>query len=127
MLLNPLYHWSPATRYDAIRREGLRPGSKTTVCRDDTNITYSLQYICLGTDPQRAWNLSGAMEWVSEIEYWDLWRVELANTDELHVRGDFGPQIWEVKCRTPIPPDRMWWIGRRYDLGVPGKEMEPST
>lgn len=120
MIMTPLYHWAPAHRYDSIRRDGLRPASDPTVAGG------RLQYLCLGPDPRRAWAISGAMDYVSEIEYWDLWQVHLVDGDELYVRPDFSPVVDEVKCRTPIPADRLWWIGRRYDLGVPGLDQTPD-
>lgn len=113
MNLNPLYHWSPAERFDNIRFQGLRPGSEPTVASGP------LEYICLGTTPALGWRISGAMEYVSEIEHWDLWQVDLPDNAELWIRGDFGPTVSEIKCRTPIPAERLWWVGRRYDLGVP--------
>lgn len=119
MNLSPLYHWSPSERYAAIKRDGLRPGSPSTVAGVD------LTYLCLAPDPRLAWSISGAMDFVSEIEDWDLWQVRTAEGDELYVRPDFGPMVYEIKCRTPIPPDRLWWIGRRYDLGVPHTEPKP--
>ncbi len=119
MRLTPLYHWSPAERYEAIRRDGLRPGQPPTVASGQ------LTYLCLGTDPRLAWAISGAMDHAQEIaEHWDLWQIHMVDGDELWVRPDFGPVIQEVKLRGCVPPDRMWWIGRRYDLGVP---YEPST
>lgn len=114
MLLNPLYHWSPAERYASIVRDGLRPGSDPTVATG-TRLTY----LCLSPDPRLAWSISGAMDWVSEIEHWDLWQARIVDGDELHVRPENDPVIREVKLRGCIPPDRLWWIGRRYDLGVP--------
>ncbi len=113
MRLSPLYHWSPADRYDAIRRDGLRPGSAPTVA------SVAQQHICCSPDPMRAWAISGAMTWVSDVEHWDLWQVTVADGDEVHVRAEFGPDVHEVMIRTVIPPDRLWWLGRRYDLGTP--------
>lgn len=121
MLLTPLYHWAPATRYESIREHGLRPGQPPTVASGQ------LTYLCLGPDPKLAWAISGAMDFVNEIEHWDLWQVHLVSGDELHVRSEFGPVIQEVKLRGCIPPDRLWWIGRRYDLGVPHQCMELRT
>lgn len=120
LILSPLYHWSPAERYDSIRAHGLRPGSDPTVAGG------RMQHLCLGIDPQRAWSLSGAMDYVNEIEYWDLWLVHVIDTDELHVRTDYGPRIVEVNLRGCVPPDRIWWAGRRYDLGVPGLAQATS-
>lgn len=113
MRLTPLYHWAPAERYDLIRREGLRPGCAPTVA------SVPLTYLCLGPDPRLAWAISGAMDYCQEVEHWDLWQAHMVDGDELYVRPDFGPAIHEVKLRGCIPPDRLWWIGRRYDLGVP--------
>lgn len=111
--LGPLYHWSPADRHDAIRRGGLQPGCAPTVAGGP------LTYVCLGMDPGAAWSISGAMDHVSEVERWDLWQVALRDRDEVWVRPEFGPTILEVKVRGLVPPDRLWWVGRRDDLGVP--------
>lgn len=113
MILSPLYHWSPADRYDAISKEGLRPGSPANVA------TEPLSYLCFGTSPTNAWRVSGAMEWVSEVDEWDLWQAIIVATDLLYVRSDWGPDIVEVKIRNPIPVDRLWWVGRRDKDGVP--------
>lgn len=119
MRLSPLYHWSPADRYQSIREHGLRPAQPSTTAGGP------LQYICLAPDPQTAWSISGAMEYLSEIEYWDLWLAHLGDTDEIHIRSEFGPRVYEIRVRGPVPPNQLWWIGRRYDLGVPSEEMSP--
>lgn len=108
MLLDDLYHWSPADRFDQVFREGLRPHSRPSVCQ-----TTSLSYVCLSPNPARAWSLSGDMEWVSEVDEWDLWQVRLADSDDVRIRPDFGPVIQEVKVHGPIPADRIWWVARR--------------
>jgi hypothetical protein len=107
VILPALYHWAPAERHAAITTEGLRPHSVNTVA--STN----LPYVCLGVEPGVAWNLSGGMEWVSEVPEWDLWQVSIGEGDHVCVRPDFGPRIHEVKVYGPIPPDRVWWVGRR--------------
>lgn len=116
MIVTALYHWSPADRYTAIRREGLRP-------RADTTVSSSPQHhLCFGTSPRRAWALSGAVEWCSDIDQWDLWLFEPTGFDELYFRPAYGGRVEEVNIRGPISPDRLWWAGRRYDLGVPQDE-----
>lgn len=118
MLLPALYHWSPAERYQDINTGGLVAGSRETVASS------ALQTVCLGTDPQAAWSLSGAMDWCSEIDEWDLWQVQLADTDEVTLRAEFGPQICEVKIRNSVPRDRIWFVGRR---GFSGGEDGPAA
>lgn len=66
-----------------------------------------------------AWGLSGNMEWVSEIEEWDLWQVYLPDKAEVHVRPTFGSIIEEVKVYTVIPPDMLWFCGQK---GIPFME-----
>lgn len=107
MILGPLYHWSPAARHDDIHRDGIKPGAPSTVA------SVPLPYVCLGFDPASAWAISGAMEWVSEVDKWDLWLVRLGDGDSVQVRPDFGPRLQEVKVHNPIPADRLWWVGRR--------------
>lgn len=106
MILGPLFHWSPADRQDQILTEGLRPNQSNTVASGP------LAHVCLGPDPATAWSLSGGMEW-AEVDVWDLWQVALADTDPVRVRPDFGPRLLEIKVLGPIPPDRLWWCGRR--------------
>lgn len=107
MNLGPLYHWSPAERYESILRGGLVAGSPATVASS------SLPKVCLSSNPQDAWRLSGAMDWVSEIDTWDLWQVRLADTDAVFVRAEWGPHIHEIQVGNSIPPDRIWHAGRR--------------
>lgn len=116
MLLDTLFHWSPAERYDDINTNGLIAGSKETVASGP------LVTVCLGVDPQGAWSLSGAMEWCSEIDMWDLWQVRLADGDEVQPRAEFGPRIVEIKVRNSIARDRVWFVGRRR---VSGGECGP--
>jgi hypothetical protein len=115
--LSTLYHWSPAARYDGIVRDGLRPGCPPTVAGGP------LTYLCLSPSPSAAWAISGAMDYVNEISNWDLWQVSLIDGDELYVRPEFGPYIHEVKLRGSVPPDRLWWVGRRYEMGVPAETV----
>lgn len=114
MLLTPLYHWSPADRYASIARHGLLTGQASTVASG------SLTYLCFAPTPQAAWKISGAMDWVDEIDHWDLWMAHIGPSDEVTVRGNYGPALEEVNIRGHIPPDRLWWCGRRSDLGTPG-------
>lgn len=108
MLLGALYHWSPVDRFDEVYREGLRPHARPTVAT-----TTSLCYVCLSPTPSGAWSLSGDMEWVSDVDEWDLWQVRLADGDDVRVRPDFGPVIQEIKVYGSIPADRIWWVARR--------------
>ncbi len=113
MLLTPLYHWSPAARHASIREHGLQTGHPATVASAVQG------HLCMGVDPAAAWAVSGAMAWVSEIEAWDLWLVHIGDRDEVHVREDFGPRIREIMVRATIPPERIWWVGRRPEGGNP--------
>ena len=113
--LAALYHWSPAVNHASIREHGLRPHSPNTVASG------VLPYVALGACPRSAWRLSAAIDWCAEIDYWDLWLAQVAQTDELHVRPTFGPRLDEVIIRGPVPADRLWWVGRRDRGGVPGE------
>lgn len=109
MRLSPLFHWAPTDRRAAIRSEGLRPFSDPTVCTG----AHRYPYVSLSTTPSCAWGLSGDMDWVSEIESWDLWQVQLPERAETHVRALWGDVIEEVKVYTAIPADCLWLIGTR--------------
>lgn len=105
--IGPLYHWAPANRHDAIKRDGLVAGKGKTVS------SYGERQICLGTNPAGAWRLSGAMEWVDQVDEWDCWQVALAENDAVHIRPVYGDRIEEIRVDGPIPPDRIWHVGRR--------------
>jgi hypothetical protein len=53
------------------------------------------------------------MEWVSEIEDWDLWQVQLTDKAEVHIRPTFGRVLEEVKVKSAIPPDHIWLVASR--------------
>jgi hypothetical protein len=110
MELGPLYHWSPADRREKIEAEGLRL-YQPTVCHSLED--HLAPYLSLGTSPRGAWNLSGDTLDETGIDEWDLWEVYLGEKDSVRVRAEFGPLIREVKTLTPIPPDRLWLVGRR--------------
>ena len=107
LILPALFHWAPAERGRGIRERGLVPGAAATVCSGP------IDAVCLSPDPLTAWELSGAMDHVSFVELWDLWRVELADVDEVTVQAAYGPVISEVRITSPIPPQRLWLVGRR--------------
>ena len=102
--LSPLFHWSRIEARDAIRREGLRPGSTSPG-------GFPLPHVCLAPDPRAAWFLANAERWDTE-QRWDLWQVWLAKQDEIRVRAEYA-SIYEVKVHNPIPPDRLWFCGER--------------
>jgi len=111
VILPALYHWSPVERRSEIRKDGLRPHEQA-VTHSDPALTSP--YLCFSPTPSCAWSLSGAMEWTSEVDGWDLWQVRLEEGDEVHIRPDFGPTIQEVKVYTPIPSNRLWYVGERH-------------
>lgn len=53
------------------------------------------------------------MEWVSEVDCWDLWQVRLEDTDSVSIRPEFGPVVQEIKVYNAIPADRLWHVGER--------------
>lgn len=115
MLLPALFHWSPADRRAAIRAEGLRPYAPANISTqlDDDDRALAWPYLCFSPTPSSAWGLSGDMEWASEIDAWDLWQVRLAEGDEVHYRGDFGPVLREIRVYGAIPADRVWYVATR--------------
>lgn len=129
MILPALYHWSPTERRDAIAREGLRPYSPPTVQDGDLHFPY----ISLSPTPSAAWGLSGDMEWVSDVERWDLWQVRLGAGDEVRFRPTFGNVLEEVKVSSAIPADRVWYVATREPafarppLGVEGAARKAAA
>jgi hypothetical protein len=121
MWLPRLYHWSPSDRRIEILREGLKPFSHATMQSGDLK----WPYISLSLSPSCAWGYSGGLEveWLDEIEQWDLWQVDLPENAEVHVRPFFGRQVEEVKVHTAIPADCIWYVGTR-DRTLPAEEMK---
>lgn len=109
MILPALYHWSPTTRREDIRREGLRPYAAAV----RTAFTPRAPYICFSPTPSRAWGFSGDMADDTDEESWDLWQVRLGDGDEVHVRPFFGNVLEEIRIFTPIPADRCWYVATR--------------
>ena len=95
-----------------ILKHGLVLGSEPMVNRDVRN-----PHISLGVRPSGAWAISGDMDWVSEIEEWDLWEVRLREGDHVVIRPEFGPQIQEVQVGNTLPADRVWLIAQRVPVG----------
>ena len=117
MHLLTLYHWSPSGRYHSITALGLLTGQEPVMC------SQPYPYICASPDPRTAWNLCAALADEFGVELpgggWDLWAIAVADSDELHVRPEFGPAIAEVQIRNAIPVHRVWWVGRRHVTGSP--------
>ncbi len=107
MKLPELYHWAPADRHDDIRRAGLVAGMAPTVA------TVAQPHISLGFCPASAWLVTGAMEWAADIPIWDLWQARVGPNDEVHIVPTFGPRLSEVRIRSVIPADRLWYVARR--------------
>lgn len=109
MRLGQLYHWSPADRLPSIASEGLRPHSLNVIC------SAPYEFICASLDPRTAWSLSGAVADIAgyPAKAWDLWQFELADTDEVHIRAEFGPVIQEIQIRNAIEPGRLFHVARR--------------
>lgn len=113
MRIPPLYHWSPVERRKEIRSEGIKPYSMPTVMSDPK---LHSPYTCFSSTPSQAWGLSGDFTIGRDggvFEQWDLWQINLAENDEVHIRPEFGPTIQEFKVYTVIPADRVWWVGVR--------------
>jgi len=90
-------------------------------CSDDALVS---PYLSFSPTPSCAWSLSGAMEWVSEIDRWDLWQVRIEEGDEVGIRPEFGPVVQEIKVYSAIPADRLWHVGER---GVPVFEFAEAA
>lgn len=118
MNLTHLFHWAPADRYESISRHGLLTLQEPTVA------SARLHYACASLSPDRAWMISGALNWCAGIDNWDLWMIHIGPLDQLHLRPQFGPLVEEVMIHNPIPSDRLWWVGRRSTTGTPGEMLE---
>lgn len=118
-----LYHWSPRDRRRSIIRHGLKPTTPTLVEVFGAEPTgprkllpsqgvETIQAVCLGTSPSHAWSLCGAL-WGQQDETWDLWQVNLDDTDTTHVLGCDGHRLGEIRVANRIPKSRVWHVGTR--------------
>lgn len=100
-----LYHWSPKENREAIASSGLMIGRRSRLVEEG----FCPAYICLATSPSSGWGL------IIEPEDgpWDLWQVQIRESDHIHIRGDFSPYIREVRVYNGLPADRVWLVGTR--------------
>ena len=112
LVLPPLFHWSPHTAHEGIRRRGLRPSCPTASAHHDEGTVLA---VCLGTSPSHAWWLSGnARDTCGGT--WDLWQVILDEADDVHVLpslGVDGHRLGEVRVANRIPKSRVWYVASR--------------
>lgn len=124
--LGPLYHWSPRDRLKSIKRQGLVPGKRNVAgprwngTEDDPNIDdnrdlgageFRQAGVCFSPSPATAWGHSHGC-WRS-VGTFDLWQVDLIDTDEVHVNPQWGATIIEVRVHNRIPKSRLIWVGER--------------
>jgi hypothetical protein len=107
-----VYHWSPTERREEILKHGLQLYS------EPSHSTESYPYTCFGPTPKAAWKLSGDLEELGDNAGWDLWEVRLPDDAETHIRSEFGPYIYEIRVRTGIPADCVWWVASREGLSA---------
>lgn len=124
-ILGPLYHWSPRGRLGGIRRLGLVPGRRNitgpalhgvdkdgqTIRDDDGSAEFRQPGVCLSPSPGTAWNYSHGC-WRTSGTF-DLWQVELTETDEVHILPMWGGRIVEVRVHNRIKKSRLVWVGER--------------
>lgn len=118
MRLDPLYHWAPSERRRGILTGGLVPYAVPCVhAADEDGERLAFPYICLSPTPSRAWGLSGAVPWVEdEFAGWDLWQVRLGKRAEVHALPNWGPEVEEVRVRTAIGADCVWYVATRQAI-----------
>lgn len=97
-----LYHWTPTERLEAIRRDGLVPGSARCVTSTEVDT------VCFGYSPAGAWRLSGAMSWAPQGR-WELLQWRVPDSAAWYDRGDGE----EARTRERVPWTQLWWVGSR--------------
>lgn len=77
-------------------------------------------YICLGGSPAQAWRYSGGAHetLVDELGGFDLWEVRLPERADVDLRPQWGAEVQEVRVRTAIPADHVWWVATRVGLAA---------
>lgn len=124
--LGPMYHWSPRTRLDSIKRLGLMPGRRNyhDYYAEYTNTVtgkkevFRSEYVAFSPSPATAWDYSHGA-WKSDGTF-DLWQVSLIPDDEVHINPLWGSEIIEVRVHNRIKKSRLTWIGERV-VGPPNR------
>lgn len=108
----PLFHWSPHERFKQIKREGLMPGKWST------DRFWRPPVICLGSNPQLAWALSGGTLRGLQHAVWDLWMVWMSDLDGYEEIWDYYPDsdrtyIKEYRVYQRIYKRDLWYVASR--------------
>lgn len=108
----PLFHWAPRARRKQITRYGLRPRMRPNVCLGED---FRLNEICLATDPEMAWLLSGGPRHAPP-GVWDLWQTYSQHLHEPNVLGSYDNTygIHEVRTAHRIYKRFVWHVGFRW-------------
>jgi hypothetical protein len=111
--LGPLYHWSPRTRLNSIKRLGLVPKKSPVLLTEGEGEDDGFRQggVCFSLDPATAWAYSHAVFKVPGT--YDLWQVWLESSDEVHILPMWGDRIIEVRVFNRIRKARLHWIGER--------------
>lgn len=121
MRLDPLYHWAPSERRRGILASGLVPYAQPVVhTGGDGDERFAFPYLCLGPTPSLAWGYSGGSRdgLLDEFDGWDLWQVRLHERADVHVLPHWGPDVLEVRVRTAIGADSVWYVATRTGLSA---------
>lgn len=122
MRLDVAYHLSPVDNRGPILHDGLsimQPVSDELTQPDGTPVAFP--WVCLAPSPMDAWALL-PQSVRRAVERWDVWQVQLVDTDRVEVRTDLGVRVREVRAIHGIGPDRVHYIGT-YDPSV----AKPTT
>lgn len=108
----PLYHWSPAERRRQINKTGLVPGSWST------DRFWKPPVICLASNPQLAWALSGGTARGAQHAEWDLWQVwmsDLNGYEEIvdYYKNSDQTYIKEYRVYHRIYKKDVWYVATR--------------
>jgi hypothetical protein len=118
LVLPTIYHWSPASRYVDIKRDGLKVYSDTSVSTEGSR----WPYICFSFDPMTAWSLSSQTLIERELtddDEWDLWALRQIPEDAaVHVNPSWGGEMKEVRVLSSIEPSALWHCGRKGNQEV---------
>lgn len=106
----PLFHWSPTTRRNQIMHYGMRISMRSV------DGLWRPPYTCWATDPNMAWQLSGAIH--PEVPQWDLWETwsDVPSGAEALVdcRRDNGEYyVKEYRIYERIWKRNLWFVGTR--------------
>lgn len=117
MTVRTVFHWSPTANRESILRGGLLVLSGAPIEYENPVTgepeSWKPPYVCTSPDPWTAYTYVIPMFGEGNVPSLDLYRVDLAEGDDVILRNDRTVRIIEVRVLNSIPADRVHYLATR--------------